>query len=476
MRFRVTILLQLITVLAGYAQTPDLKEYKIEGHNIVLHLDTKMPRTEQEKLLAQTGMEGLSLDTLWKFNSIGRWAKEGWKFTRTNTGYKIFKSITDLSGDIKWNKAIIHYKSGLATTIQSQVNATFGANRIRNGVVLTDKTGTRFFLKGYRSAKDVYLSGTFNEWSTLKTRMIKSDSGWYAVVPLQPGKHQYKFIIDSHWMEDPRNDNREDDGQGGLNSVYFVTNYEFSLTGYNNAKRVILAGTFNNWNERDLRMIRTAAGWKLPVYLKDGSYQYKFIVDDEWITDPANPNTRDDGSGKINSFLQLGDAALFRLPGNTTARRVILAGEFNNWNEQELAMNKTATGWELPYVLAPGNYQYKFIVDGQWMTDPANPHLASLHGHTNSVISIKPNHTFILKQYLNAATVSVAGTFNDWGVGYTMRKTSTGWIFQAYLPPGKHLYKFIVDGKWIIDPDNELWEQNEFRNGNSVLWIAPEEE
>lgn len=476
MRTRVTILIYLITVLAGYAQTPDPREYKIEGHNIVLNLDSKMPRTEQEKLLTQTGMEGLSLDTLWKFNSLGRWGKEGWKLVKTNTGYKIYKSITDLSGDIKWNKAIIHYKSDLSMTIQSQVTATFGTNAIRHASVVTTKSGTRFFLKGYRSAKDVYLSGTFNEWSTLKTRMIKSDSGWLAIVPLQPGKHQYKFIVDSHWMEDPFNDRREDDGQGGLNSVYYVTNYEFVLQGRPNAKKVLVTGTFNNWNERDLRMQKTATGWTLPVYLKDGTYEYKFIVDGEWIIDPDNPNRRDDGRGNYNSFIQRGEAFVFRLNGFPDAHRVILSGEFNNWNEEQLVMKKTAGGWELPYVLAPGNYQYKFIVDGQWMTDPANPHMASLHGHTNSVLSVKPNHTFVLKQYLNATSVSVAGTFNDWGVGYTMKKTSTGWIYEAYLPPGKHLYKFIVDGKWIIDPGNELWEQNEFRNGNSVLWIAPEEE
>jgi len=36
---------------------------------------------------------------------------------------------------------------------------------------------------------------------------------------------------------------------------------------------------------------------------------------------------------------------------------------------------------------------------------------------------------------------------------------------------GKHLYKFIVDGKWIKDPDDPLWEGNEFGTDNSVIWI-----
>ena len=69
MRIRATILIMLLTSGMNYAQSPDLKAYRIEGHNIVLHLESSMPRNEQEKLLRTSGMEGLSLDTLWKFGS-----------------------------------------------------------------------------------------------------------------------------------------------------------------------------------------------------------------------------------------------------------------------------------------------------------------------------------------------------------------------------------------------------------------------
>jgi hypothetical protein len=52
-----------------------------------------------------------------------------------------------------------------------------------------------------------------------------------------------------------------------------------------------------------------------------------------------------------------------------------------------------------------------------------------------------------------------------------MRKDGEDWVFTVNLQPGKYRYKFVVDGKWIIDPHNPLWEQNEHRTGNSVLWI-----
>jgi hypothetical protein len=53
-----------------------------------------------------------------------------------------------------------------------------------------------------------------------------------------------------------------------------------------------------------------------------------------------------------------------------------------------------------------------------------------------------------------------------------MQHKGDEWTFSVHLSPGKHLYKFIVDGVWMKDPDNKLWEQNEYNTGNSVIWIT----
>jgi hypothetical protein len=45
------------------------------------------------------------------------------------------------------------------------------------------------------------------------------------------------------------------------------------------------------------------------------------------------------------------------------------------------------------------------------------------------------------------------------------------WIFPMYLKPGKYTYKFIVDGRWILDPANRLYEENRYGTGNSVFWM-----
>src|SRR5690606_42137652 len=62
-------------------------------------------------------------------------------------------------------------------------------------------------------------------------------------------------------------------------------------------------------------------------------------------------------------------------------------------------------------------------------------------------------------------SVFLAGDFNNWSPdGFPMEKMGDEWVLKVHLSPGKHLYKYIVDGKWIIDPTNKLWEQNEHRS------------
>ncbi len=52
------------------------------------------------------------------------------------------------------------------------------------------------------------------------------------------------------------------------------------------------------------------------------------------------------------------------------ARKVELAGEFNDWDPNSLPMKKDDDGfWRVVLKLAPGSYQYKLIVDGRWWED-----------------------------------------------------------------------------------------------------------
>ncbi len=67
----------------------------------------------------------------------------------------------------------------------------------------------------------VNLAGDFNGWSTSATPMSRGDDGvWRASMQLAAGERLYKFVLDGAvWKDDPRNQRRVDDGNGGSNSV-----------------------------------------------------------------------------------------------------------------------------------------------------------------------------------------------------------------------------------------------------------------
>jgi hypothetical protein len=242
----------------------------------------------------------------------------------------------------------------------------------------------------------------------------------------------------------------------------------FTLSQYPAAGKVYLAGSFNNWKAYDLAFTKTATGWQLPLYLADGTWTYRFIVDGKWMADPGNTEKFLNEFNDYNSVIRIGRPHLFNLDGYTNARQVMLVGSFNNWHKYELPMQKTAGGWQLPYTLGSGNYAYGFIVDGRPVADPANP----LRVDNHSYMVIGPNFTFRLKGFPNAGKVYLSGDFDDWSPNtLAMRKEGDEWVCSVHLSAGKHLYKYIVDGDWIVDPANPLWEQNAQGTGNSILWM-----
>src|SRR3989338_1064452 len=74
------------------------------------------------------------------------------------------------------------------------------------------------------------------------------------------------------------------------------------------------------------------------------------------------------------------------------AREVHLVGDFNNWRiSPDTLLWRTEEGLLQKRVfLDPGRYRYKFVVDGQWTTDPFNDHLEpNPYGGVDSVIEIE---------------------------------------------------------------------------------------
>jgi hypothetical protein len=167
-----------------------------------------------------------------------------------------------------------------------------------------DQGAILFSLEGYRDRKQVILAGSFNGWHEQAIKMNKTDEGWELRADLPPGRYEYKFIADGEWMHDRDAKENVTNEHGTLNSVIYITTpVTFVLNGYQSARKVILAGSFNDWNEHREEMDRVNGHWTKTLPLVGGKHTYKFIVDGVWMTDPDNPIEENDGNGNLNSVL-----------------------------------------------------------------------------------------------------------------------------------------------------------------------------
>ena len=91
-------------------------------------------------------------------------------------------------------------------------------------VVVDKKTiEVTFKLAGHSDAKQVYLTGDFNQWDPKKQRMSKyRDGSFRAKISLPQGAYQYKFIADGIWLNDPEAREQVKNEFGTVNSLVRV--------------------------------------------------------------------------------------------------------------------------------------------------------------------------------------------------------------------------------------------------------------
>ena len=76
---------------------------------------------------------------------------------------------------------------------------------------------------------------------------------------------------------------------------------------------------------------------------------------------------------------------------NDAAAEVFVAGTFNDWNLSAAPLTKSGDGlWSRRLLLEPGEYEYRFIVDGHWQDDPAAERsAANPFGGSNSILVVE---------------------------------------------------------------------------------------
>jgi hypothetical protein len=91
-----------------------------------------------------------------------------------------------------------------------------------------------------------------------------------------------------------------------IDATVLGCDHGFRIDGYATAASVWLTGTMVNWAGSPPGAVEFMLGadgaWTATYRFEAGTHQYKLIVNGtEWILDPTNPNTADDGMGHTNN-------------------------------------------------------------------------------------------------------------------------------------------------------------------------------
>jgi 1,4-alpha-glucan branching enzyme len=358
-------------------------------------------------------------------DGVGNWSRT----VHVKRGYYGYKFV--VNGE--W---VLDPNSSARKTINGVENSAFAAGEVAptatNETLSTKIPVTFSYIDA--NATSVHLAGDFNNWADNMDGkvtghsdwLLKSDGSgnWTLTAPLAPGKYKFKYVIDggARWEKDARlpvtaDDNslievKADGGEvvhaapGGSGSVFLYSD--------GRATTVYVAGDFNNWLDNVdgkvtghgewLLQNDGSGNWKLTAQLPPGRHKFKYVVDGgvRWETDARLPMAIDGNSvidvassAKVSTNAAAASASSSGTTftyADSTAKTVFIAGEFNQWSATANSMQKDPSGlWTADIPLKAGKYQYKFVVDGVWKTDPSNPDAADdSYGGRNSVKSVGP--------------------------------------------------------------------------------------
>ncbi len=86
----------------------------------------------------------------------------------------------------------------------------------------TGKRRTAFILE-VQGANNIALMGDFNNWNE-KTHPMKKENNelWKKTVFLNPGRYEYRFLVDGQWQNDPKNNQLCQNRFGTYNNFLIV--------------------------------------------------------------------------------------------------------------------------------------------------------------------------------------------------------------------------------------------------------------
>jgi 1,4-alpha-glucan branching enzyme len=84
------------------------------------------------------------------------------------------------------------------------------------------RVGTTFRLEAPQAA-EAFVAGCFNGWNPAANPLERDERGaWSCSLAIEPGEHEYRFVVDGVWWDDPANMSRRWNDFGTQNCILIV--------------------------------------------------------------------------------------------------------------------------------------------------------------------------------------------------------------------------------------------------------------
>jgi enterochelin esterase-like enzyme len=239
------------------------------------------------------------------------------------------------------------------------------------------------------------------------------------------------------------------------------------------AREVFLAGEMTNWEAGKRRMMRGADGvWHLTLPLAAGQWVYKYVVDGQWIADPAAASD-DDGRGGQHSFLFVGEGAWTerqRIPQGRVEQHTVPSAAWGaGMNTQVYLPPSWLPGQQLPVLWLLHGYG---MTPNQWSrTGRIATYLDNLlaRGAIRPMVVVMPSSRDVF--YVGASRAHIAGELSAWlaevyGLKPTREKSAlagmsmggAGALQLALDEPHRYGFSYSLSGAFrnLVDPVRKL--------------------
>lgn len=295
-----------------------------------------------------------------------------------------------------------------------------------------------------KNANEVFLAGDMKGWGNQISMERDPLSTFYYEMELAPGKYEYKFIVNGKWIQDQLNK-----GTSNGNSLVIVSGLCGTTVTVLKGEEAELPAQLTyvdaNGTEEQLAVTYTAANAEDASYVTINgnkvtvadTYAGKNLILTATASNGAAASVKvsvtDGTEVEVKSPEIDGNKVTFRYEA-PDASNVYLAGSMNSWSGNTTAMTKDEDGiFTYTQEFEPGEYTYKFVVDGNWITDPLNENKADdgsgninsrfvISGLCGTTATVKKGETVKLPAQLDY--ISEDGTKQAKDVTYTLAEES----------------------------------------------------